>query len=103
MTPITLFYPQANRHAPPADSMPLEIDGVHYFTLSEVADSIGVTRQTLWRWRREKHIPPGLKFRGRKVLLSQSEVEIARAYANRVEPINATWDGQLRLFNGIRH
>jgi predicted DNA-binding transcriptional regulator AlpA len=80
--------------------MPIEIGGARYFLAVEVAKTVGVTRQTLWRWRQEGKIPPGHRYRDRQVLFSETETEAIREYANRIEPINVDSAQQLRLFSG---
>ena len=87
--------------------MPVNLDGKFYVTMSEAAEQLGVARQTLWRWRKEGRIPPGRRYRGREVIFTSEEVEEARQYANRVEPIHDSTlrvesGEQLRLFNGGR-
>jgi hypothetical protein len=62
------------------------IDGVDYFTVREVIESIAITRQTLWRWRRERKIPLGRRFRNRQLLFTQPEFQAIEAFANHVEP-----------------
>jgi hypothetical protein len=70
----------------------LEIDGVRYFSASELLIELGVSRQTLWRWRQQRKIPA-------------DEVELIRQYANRIEPNEERKEQpgfrQLGLFNGI--
>jgi predicted DNA-binding transcriptional regulator AlpA len=81
--------------------MPVEIEGRRYLHLSELAREFGVTRQTLWRWRRDGHIPQGNRFRGRKVLFGPAEVEAVREFAYRLEPIHGDSKGsaQVSLFD----
>ena len=67
--------------------MPVEIQGEHYYTNSEVSDQLKVSRQTLWRWREKGSIPAGLRYRTRQVLFTAEEVEAIRQFANRLEPI----------------
>ncbi len=67
--------------------MPVEIQGEHYLTNTEVSEELGVSRQTLWRWREKGRIPSGLRFRTRQVLFTLSEVEAIRVFANHLEPI----------------
>jgi predicted DNA-binding transcriptional regulator AlpA len=69
------------------DPMPLDIDGVRYLTVPEVLQEMQITRQTLWRWRQEGHIPLGRRFRSRLLVFSPDEALVIRRYANRVEPI----------------
>ena len=67
--------------------MPTKIKGHQYWTVSEIADELGVSRQTLWRWRKADEIPQGCKARGNRVVFSLDEVVAIRAFAERVEPI----------------
>ncbi len=80
--------------------MPIEIDGVAYFSANEVVEASGVSRQTFWRWRREERVPQGRRFRDRQLLFTRAELEQTREYANRVEPLDPGGREQLRLFNG---
>jgi len=68
--------------------MPIQIEGTEYLNVLEVAEDVGVSRQTLWRWRKDGLIPQGNRFRGRKILFSPAEVEAVREFAFRVEPIH---------------
>jgi hypothetical protein len=77
-----------------------EIEGTPYYALNDVAVCLGVSRQSLWRWRRAGVIPAGSRRRDRRVLFSGDEVETIREYANRLEPIKQGEASQLRLFNG---
>lgn len=69
--------------------MPVEIQGKRYYTNSEVADELKVSRQTLWRWRDKGSIPAGWKRknRARQVLFTAEEVDTIRQFANKLEPI----------------
>ena len=80
--------------------MPIDIDGVGFFSANEMAEACGVSRQTLWRWRRQGVVPQGRRFRDRQLLFTQSELEQVQDYANRVEPIDLSVREQLKLFNG---
>jgi hypothetical protein len=57
-----------------------------FFTASEIADDVGVVRQTLWRWRLSGKIPKGYRFRDRQILFTREEREIIRDYAHKLEP-----------------
>lgn len=85
--------------------MPVEILGEEYFTSFEVSEELGVCRQTLWRWRREKRIPTGRRYRNRQVLFKPSELEEIKLFANHLEPIELGGSGvkQLTLFRGGPH
>jgi predicted DNA-binding transcriptional regulator AlpA len=81
--------------------MPVEISGKRFFSVTEVASISDVTRQTLWRWRKQGVIPKGRKYRGRKIVFTQDELETIYAYAHRLEPPAETTDfqHQLKLFD----
>ena len=82
--------------------MPVEIQGAQYYTNSEIADELKVSRQTLWRWRDKQRIPAGMRYRTRQVLFTAEEVEEIRQFANRLEPIelgSGTTVRQLGLFS----
>jgi predicted DNA-binding transcriptional regulator AlpA len=80
--------------------MPVEINGTRYLQVTEVADTVGVTRQTLWRWRRDGVIPVGRKYRGRQIIYTQSEVELIQLFAERIEPIDDSHRREKTLFEG---
>jgi len=66
--------------------MPTRIDGSIYLSCAEVAQTCGVSRQTIWRWRQAGVIPRGELRRGRSVLFSESEVEFVRTVAEGDSP-----------------
>lgn len=77
------------------------IDGVTYISTSAVLEALSISRQTLWRWRREGKVPLGRRYRGKHVVFSQADFEAISAYANLLEPITTpTHKDQLKLFNG---
>ncbi len=82
--------------------MPVQIGAVSYFTNNEVSEELGVTRQTLWRWREKGRIPSGVRYRTRQVLFTAEEVAVIREYANKLEPIEFGATRQLGLFTGVR-
>jgi transposase-like protein len=67
----------------------LEIGGTRFFSASEVAEVIRVSRQTLWRWRKQRKVPTGRLFRDGRIVFTTDEVETIREYANRLEPTDA--------------
>jgi len=81
--------------------MAVDIDGVTYFTATEVVDLVEVSRQTLWRWRQDGSVPTGRRYRGRHIVFTAHEVELIRQFANRLEPIEGFDSRQLQLFDGI--
>ena len=82
-------------------TMPLVVDGVSYYTASEIAGRFSVSRQTLWRWRSSGKIPYGQRFRDHQVVFSEPEVKAIEQYANRIEPVR-TFNPQLSLFASNR-
>jgi hypothetical protein len=69
--------------------MPMEIEGVEYFTATDIQREVGVVRQTLWRWRRARVIPQGQRYRNKSIVFTRSEVEAIREYSNRLEPADS--------------
>ena len=69
--------------------MPIEIEGVRYFSAADIHRDVGVPRQTLWRWRKEGKIPQGRRYRDRQIVFTQEEVTAIRGYANRLGPADA--------------
>ena len=81
--------------------MPREIETVRYFSAAEIARELNISRQTLWRWRKDGRIAAGKRFRDRQVFFTAAEFESIRAYANYLEPIQPQTDvNQLQLFGG---
>ena len=78
--------------------MPVDIAGQSYYALTEVAEELRVTRQSLWLWRKNGKIPVGRRTRGRQVLFTEAEVTAIREYANRLEPIELGGVRQMKLF-----
>lgn len=78
--------------------MPVEVGGVTYYSASEVARAVGISRQSLWRWRTDGKVPSGRRYRDRQVLFTASELERVKEYANRLEPAEPA-SVQIRLFN----
>ena len=81
--------------------MPIEIKGLTYLLMSEVATRAQVSRQTLWRWRQERKIPMGHKYRGRQVIYTPAEVREIEAFAHRIDPIDPPSPGQPDLFEDL--
>lgn len=82
-----------------ATTMPVTIEGVEFFTTTEVTQMLGVSRQTLWRWRAEGNVPLGHRFRRKSIVFSKVEVDEIVAFGNKIEPI-AVDDRALGL---VRH
>ena len=78
--------------------MPIDIDGVTYYAVSDVTEQLGVSRQTLWRWKKNGKVPAGRRMRNNQVVFTKTEFDSIRMYANAVEPIDPASENQLRLF-----
>ncbi len=64
--------------------MPIQVGGAVYYSTKEVQQSIGVSRQTLWRWRKAKKIPPGQRHRTHKILFTADDLQAIEAYADQI-------------------
>ena len=79
--------------------VPVEVEGVAYYSASEVARAAGISRQSLWRWRTEGKVPLGRRYRDRQILFTALELQQVKEYAHRLEPAEPA-SQQIRLFNG---
>jgi len=66
--------------------VPIQLDGERYLLAKEVVDEVGISRQTLWRWRQCNLVPLGRRFRDSQLLFTCEEAEVIRNYANRLRP-----------------
>src|ERR1700720_3302334 len=85
-----------------ASLIPVAIEGTVYFSATDVAAVLKISRQTLWRWRRAGKIPLGHRFRDGQTFFTQSEVEEIKSFAHRIIPIDPTDRDQLELFRPPR-
>jgi predicted DNA-binding transcriptional regulator AlpA len=76
--------------------MPVEVDGVTYYSASDVVRAVGISRQSLWRWRTDGKVPPGRRYRDHQLLFTAQEVQQVKEYAHRLEPAEPA-SSQLRL------
>jgi hypothetical protein len=88
------IYPRATQATPATYrnkelELSVLVNDREFFTASEIANEVGVVRQTLWRWRLNGKIPQGHLFRDRQILFTAEEREQIREYANKLEPANA--------------
>lgn len=67
--------------------MPIEIEGVEYFSASDIRREFGVFRQTLRRWRKARQTPQGRRYRDKNVAFTRAET--IRGDANRLVPVDA--------------
>ena len=65
----------------------LQIHGNAYFTVNGIADKLGISRQTIWRWRQAGKIPAGHKYRDKWVVFTEEEYDEILRFSNRLEPI----------------
>ena len=84
--------------------MPLLLRGVEFYTTEEIAEVAGVSRVTVWRWRKADLIPQGRRYRGRERLYTLAEAEAIYQHAHRLEGDEGTTAarealGQLHLFS----
>jgi len=82
--------------------MPVTIEDTQYYRVVEITRDLGISRTTLWRWRSDGRIPPGRLYRGGAVVFTSEELDAIRAFANRLEPVQAPNRDQMALFNGGR-
>jgi predicted DNA-binding transcriptional regulator AlpA len=80
--------------------MPVDVDGVMYYFAADIMSQVGVSRQTLWRWRQDGKIPSGYRYRDRHIVFSADEFQAICKYAHRLEPAGVVAPQQLRLFDG---
>lgn len=66
--------------------MPIDIEGVEYFTAADIHREVGIVRQTLWRWRRARKVPQGRRYRDKSIVFTRAEVDAIREYSNRLAP-----------------
>ena len=76
-------------HSVTATTVPILVSGTHFYTATDTTELVGVSRQSLWRWRRESLVPCGRRYRGRELLYTREEVEAIYAYAHRLERADA--------------
>ena len=74
----------------PSTVAAIEVGGVRYVSAERVVEEIGVSRTTLWRWRRTGKVPAGRRYRDRLILFTPAETQAIRDYANRLEPASSS-------------
>ncbi len=62
----------------------LTINGVEYYSATQLLEEIGVSRQTFWRWRQKGQVPAGHRFRDGRLLFTGPEAEMIRRFATSV-------------------
>lgn len=87
------------QHAQPEKTLlAMELNGQEYLPSGELAQELGISRQTLWRWRKQGKVPAGHKYRDGQVLFTAEEASRVREYAHQLEPLESVSLDQLRLF-----
>ena len=81
--------------------MSIHINGQVFYSANEVIENLSISRQTLWRWRSEGKIPPGNRYRGKRILFTSDELNEIRDHAHHIEPIETTNANQLLLFDKV--
>lgn len=76
----------------------LTINGVEYYSATQLLGEIRVLRQTFWRWRRRGQIPAGHRFRDGRLLFTVPEAEVIRSFATSVGVAEKPVFYQGRLF-----
>ena len=66
--------------------MAIKIDGSTYIPAADAARDVGVSRQTLWRWRHARKVPAGRRYRDGQVVFTPAEFDQIRKFAARLEP-----------------
>ncbi|OZC01283.1 helix-turn-helix transcriptional regulator [Rubricoccus marinus] len=80
--------------------MPTVVHDTTFLTASMVADLVGISRQSLWRWKKAGLVPAGRRYRGRELFYTRDEVEAIYAHAHSLEPEDAAAHvDQLDLFS----
>lgn len=75
------------QHSRLLDLTPLVIVVRPYAAASDLVEALGVSRQTLWRWRQDSEVPQELRYPRRWVVFTADERESIQQYAERLEPV----------------
>ncbi len=81
--------------------MSRKIDGVSYINTRQLEDDLGLSRQTLWRWRKAGKIPDGQRLQNNVIVYSPEEVETIKMYANHLEPASNKINAVERKNSGV--
>lgn len=66
------------------------VAGRPFFSAADVARNLGISRQTLWRWRSAGLVPQGHRHRTGAILFDQAELDAICAYATQLTPLEAS-------------
>jgi predicted DNA-binding transcriptional regulator AlpA len=78
--------------------MAVKINDVSYLTASEIIKSLGISRQTFWRWRSAQKIPLGYRYRDGRIVYTEDEFELIKQFAHRLEALDQPRPKQMVLF-----
>ena len=72
--------------------MPFEQNGIRYYSKSETANAIGVSRQTLYRWIQDRKVPSPRFERKRdgRFFYSEYEFQLIEAFTYWIEQLHET-------------
>ncbi len=80
-------------------TLPTLIEGTTFFSITEVATSCGVSRQTFWRWRQDGSVPQGRQDRHARLMFTEAELDLTRAFAGGVTSPRAAASTSIYLDN----
>lgn len=80
-------------------TLPTLIEGTTFFSITEVAASCGVSRQTFWRWRQDGSVPQGRQDRHARLMFTEAELDLTRAFAGGVTSPRAAASTSIYLDN----
>lgn len=66
------------------------VAGRPFFSAVDIARSLGISRQTLWRWRSAGLVPQGQRHRSGAIFFDQAELDAICAYATQLTPLDTT-------------
>jgi excisionase family DNA binding protein len=78
--------------------MPKLLGGLCFYTVSEVAKSVGIHRMTLLRWIEARKVPDGRRDRNGWRMFSEAQVEAIKDFALSTSDPNSDPDEQMLLF-----
>jgi hypothetical protein len=71
---------------PPSDLPKTRVGSLVIVEASKLINALGITRQTLWNWRRAGKIPVGSRYRNR-VVFTIEEARTIQSFAHYLEPV----------------
>ncbi len=74
--------------------MPVPVSGTAYYTATEL---VGISRQSLWHWRREDFVFCGHRRRGRELVYTRGRMDVIYAHTHRLERAGTAENRVLQL------